>query len=483
MKSAMVKPMPTYMPPSIAPTSSRGETTRHRVDSTATFFSSRIASGGSAFLAAAVILTGCGDNEYVPPPPPVVTGAQPAQSDVVRYLEYTGTTRAAQAVTVRARVEGFLKSMHFKPGDFVEQGALLFVIDPEPFELTLKAATANVTSRQAELDLAQTEFERTRTLYKRKTTSEIKYIQARARRDTSAAKLALAEADARSAELDVGYANIKAPLSGRIGRNLVDIGNLVGAGEATALTEIVDYSPLHVYFYISERDVLAIQETSARRRKKLGVDYEHRPPAPVYVGRANDEGYPHIGTIDYSALQIDAATGTFEVRGILTNHGSLDTILVPGTFVRVQIPIGEEKDALLVPERALGADQNGRFVLVVSEDGLVEQRSVRVGPERRDALRVVEDGISANDWVIINGLQRARPGAKVAMEKSTTPLPEKPRPIFPPQVASPATDKAGAAVFDDANALERDVSTEAATVPSIPSSPPSPSMPPLDEGR
>ncbi|MBW2465322.1 MAG: efflux RND transporter periplasmic adaptor subunit, partial [Deltaproteobacteria bacterium] len=367
--------------------------------------------------------------------PPAVTVAQPLVQDVIDFLEYTGTTRAVEAVEVRARVEGFLESMHYEAGDEVEKNDLLFIIDPEPFELELKAASATVTSRKAELDLAQTEFERTRTLYKKQATSEIMYIKSRANRDTAAAALSLAEADLRSAELNLEYAHVRAPLSGRVGRHEVDIGNLVGSDGATVLTEIVVYSPLYVYFYISERDLFSLQQFSAERRERMGREWDERRPTPLYAGRAGEDGYPHSGIVNYTGLQIDPNTGTFEVRGLLPNLDNLDKTIIPGTFVRVQVPIGRNEGALLVPERALGADQSGRFLLVVNSKNIVEQRSVQVGPTRRDGTRVIEKGIASDDWVIFNGLQRARPGAEVTptkekMEPLPTPTP-RPEPRWP----------------------------------------------------
>ena len=160
---------------------------------------------------------------------------------MTRYLDYTGTTRAVEAVTVRARVKGFLESMHYEPGSSVEAGDLLFTIDPEPFEVALAAAKAELTSHQAELSLAQTEFERTETIFKQKATSEIAFVKARAKRDKAVAAVTASEASLRSAELDYDYAHLTAPIRGRAGRNLVDIGNLVGAGEATILTEVIRY--------------------------------------------------------------------------------------------------------------------------------------------------------------------------------------------------------------------------------------------------
>jgi RND family efflux transporter MFP subunit len=365
-------------------------------------------------LAILCLAAACGGNEYAPPPPPEVTAERPIVRDVTRFAEYTGTTRAVEAVEVRARVKGFLQSMHFEPGDSVEKGDLLFIIDPEPFEVALQAARADLASHQAEFDLAETEFERSQSMYDRKAISEIQLIQARAKRDKTAAAVAAAESDVHAAQLDYDYAHVKAPITGRVGRHLVDLGNLVGAEEATRLTEMVRYAPIHVYFQLSERDLLALQGLSQRRREEIGASYEERRPTRVQVGRANEDGYPHEGHVDYTALQIDPDTGTFEVRGILPNQGSLDEIIVPGTFVRVRVPIAEAKDALLVSERALGADQSGRYLLVVNDQDVVEHRRVDVGP-LLDGLRVIAKGLRREDRVIVNGLQRARPGARVSV--------------------------------------------------------------------
>jgi RND family efflux transporter MFP subunit len=369
-----------------------------------------------ARLLAVACTSACGSNEYAEPPPPDVEVQHPVVRDVTRFVEYTGTTRAVESVEVRARVKGFLQTMHYRAGDEVEKGELLFTIDPKPFELALEAAAAEVASRSAELDLAQTEYERSHMMFDRDATSELKLLQARAKRDKAAAAIAESEAAVHAAQLDLDYAHVKAPITGRVGRHLVDPGNLVGAGEATLLTRIVRYAPIHVYFHLSERDLLALQELSQEQREARKASYEEREPTPLHVGRANEEGYPHEGVIDFSALEIDPDTGTFEIRGLLQNQGALDEIIVPGTFVRVRVPIAEETGALLLSERALGADQSGRYVLVVNTDDVVEQRPVEVGP-LVDGLRLIEKGLRAEDWVIVNGLQRARPGARVTPKR------------------------------------------------------------------
>ena len=358
---------------------------------------------------------GCDRNTYVPPPPPSVTVAKPVVQNVTRYAEFTGTTRAYESVEVRARVKGFLQSMHFDPGEIVEQGAPLFVIDPEPFKVALEAARADLASNKAEADLAQTEFERTRTMYKRGATSELDLIRARANRDKANAAVAHSQASVNTAQLDLDYAHVNAPINGRVGRHLVDVGNLVGAGEATMLTEMVRYSPIYVYFQFSERDVLYLQRLTQTRQEAAeaaGMDYDERTDTVIEVRKADEVDFPHRGYLDYTALQIDPDTGTFEARGVLPNEGPLSEIIIPGTFVRVRIAIDERGDALLVSDRALGADQSGRFLLVVNSEDVVERRDVELG-SRVGEMRVIERGLLRDDRVIVNGLQRARPGAKV----------------------------------------------------------------------
>jgi RND family efflux transporter MFP subunit len=388
-------------------------------------------------LMCGIALAGCKRNEYAPPPPPKVTVAKPVVQNVTRFAEYTGTTRAVEAVDIRARVKGFLVSMEFKPGQNVEKDELLFVIDPQPFEVTLKAAEAELTANRAELALAKTEYQRTRQMYKRKATSEFNVVKTQAGFEKAKAAVLEAEANVHGAQLDLDYAHVKSPIAGRVDRHQVDIGNLVGASEATLLTRVVRYDPIYVYFYISERDLLGLQELTARRRKKQGVDYESRAPTPIEVGRANEEGYPHHGIIDFTASELDSETGTFEVRGVLPNSAEQDVGIVPGTFVRVRIPIDELDDSMLVTERAIGADQSGRYLLVVNDEGVVEHHSVEVG-QVVSGMRVILSGIEPTDWVVVNGLQRARPGAKVDAEQTVAEAPEFARkPVAPPISETP----------------------------------------------
>ena len=355
----------------------------------------------------------CGPgNEYAAPPPPPVTVSPPELREITRFADYTGTTRAVEAVDVRARVQGFLQSIHFEPGDFVDKGTLLFIIDPKPFEVALESAQAKLARARAQLELAKAELGRREQALETRAISELEVIQTRAQRDQARADVRTAAAAVADTQLDLDYAHVKAPIEGRVGRNLVDVGALVGAGDATLLAQMVRYKPVYVYFNISERDVLSLQKRSHSLRDALDKDYDDRETTVIHVGLADEEGYPHDGRIDYTGLRVDPETGTFEVRGVLPNEGSLDEIMMPGLFVRVRIPIGREEQAMLVSQRALGADQGGRFVLVVGSEDVVEQRYVKVGPEI-DGMAVIESGLRPDDRVVVKGVQRARPGAKV----------------------------------------------------------------------
>jgi RND family efflux transporter MFP subunit len=364
----------------------------------------------SAFLLAALACGG--GNEYVEPPPPVVEVSLPAQQGVIDYLEVTGTTEAINVVEVRARVTGYLQSVDFEEGDDVEEGDLLFVIDPAEFQAEVDRRQATAARQRAALRLAQARLQRLEQALETRAVSEIEVIEARAARDEVSAQLAAAQANLEKAKLDLAYTRIHAPLEGRVGRSLVDPGNLVGAGESTLLTTLVQYDPMYADFDVSERDVLALADETAGE----GVGSEDERLAelrriPLQLGRANDEGFPIEGKLFYSDLAIDPDTGTFLLRGIFPNPEPRK--LLPGLFVRVRMPIGEREGALLVPDQAIGADQGGSYLLIVAEGDVVEQRRVELGA-RVEGKRVVESGLEAGDRVIVNGLLRARPGAKVS---------------------------------------------------------------------
>jgi RND family efflux transporter MFP subunit len=360
------------------------------------------------------ILAGCGEqNTYAPPPPPEVTVARPVQQDVMEYTEGTGTTEATESVEIRARVQGWLQKINFKPGTQVNKGDLLFVIDPREYKAALDGAQAELASKKAALDLAQFNHKRMQDLVKKNAAAELEITKAKADWDAAVAAVSAAEAAVAQAKLDHDFTQIRAPISGRISRNLVDVGNLVGAGEATLLTTIVNDDPIYAYINVSERALLKYLQTDAARKERVA----RKGKELMELGVSGEEGFPHKGNFDWADNRVDPGTGTIRVRGVFPNP---DGTLVPGLFARIRAPREILKDALLVTERALGADQRGRYLLVVNSQNVVEYRPVKVGASV-DGMRVVEQGIRPGEWVVVNGLQRARPGAKVKPTQAPMP--------------------------------------------------------------
>ena len=369
----------------------------------------------------ALLLAGCDEaNTYVAPPPPKVTIAEPLVQEVTDYLEFTGTTVASEQVEVRARVSGVLQSMHFKPGTDVNAGDLLFIIDPKEYEANLQAAEAEMASAEAQVKRAQTELTRSQRLFKKKAGPETDVVKWRGELEVARAAITGAESKIARAKLDLGYTQVKAPISGRVGRNLVDIGNLVGEGEATVLTDITSYDPMYVYFNLNERDLLRVLAKVREKVKEKGLDPSKDPEAEadikLYLGLANEAGYPHEGLYDFGESGVDPETGTVQLRGVFENKEKV-VALIPGLFARIRLPIAKRPDMPLVTERAIGADQSGQYLLTVNQENTVEKRNIRLG-RLVDGMRVIEEGLQNNDRVIVNGMQRARPGGKVDLEKT-----------------------------------------------------------------
>ncbi len=366
------------------------------------------------------LLLACEDqNTYVAPPAPKVTVARPLVQDVTEYLEFTGTTVAYARVEVPARVPGVLQSMHFQPGTPVNEGDLLFTIDPVEYEAEVQAAEAELARAKARKTETAKTLERAETLIKRGNIPQAKVDEARANFLSAEAEILVRQANLTQARINLGYTQVKAPISGRVGRNLIDVGNLVGRGEATILTDITTFDPMYVYFEVNERDLL--RYISKDREKAQGdketADYldesraGQREPVPLEIGLANEEGYPHPAVTDFAESEVDPDTGTIRVRGVVKNPGK-EPAFVPGLFVRVRLPFETRPDMPLVTERAIGFDQSGQYVLLVNSDKIVEKRNVTLGPIV-DGLRVITDGVEASDVVVVNGLQRAREGVEV----------------------------------------------------------------------
>lgn len=357
-------------------------------------------------------LAACGDdNRYVAPPPPKVEVAKPAQRTVRRYLEATGNAAAVNSANLVARVQGFVEGINYKDGDFVKKDTVLFSIEPEPYKLKLDQSEAAEASAQASLKQVLADYQRTVDLTARDFASRQSLDVATANRDAAQAKVQQSQGDTRQAAINYGYTQVKAPFDGIVTARQVSIGELVGVTSPTALATIVQLDPIYVNFNISERDVLRIRADMMRR----GLTPQDLKKVVVEVGLQTDSGYPHQGTLDYAAPTVSQSTGTLAVRAILPNA---DRVLLPGYFTRVRVPLGEPQTALLVPDAALGADQGGRYLLVVNADNVVEQRRVVLGQLEGD-LRVIDSGLQADDRVVVGGLLKAVPGQKVDPQLKT----------------------------------------------------------------
>ncbi|WP_197525333.1 efflux RND transporter periplasmic adaptor subunit [Pseudobythopirellula maris] len=388
------------------------------------------------FLAAG---SGCAKNEYAPPPPPEVTVATPVEKTLRRTLSFTGTTSPIERVEIRARVSGFVDRADFVDGSDVKAGDLLYVIDPRPFEAKVRQAEASQQLAEARLESANAEVVRARSeannaeaqlargeraaqggavtegeLDDLRTARDAAFAAghaAQAMVASAEAEIAAAKAQVEQTRLDLGYTQVVTPIDGRVGESLVDVGNLVGTSEPTHLTTVVRYDPIYAYFTISEAQLL---KWIGDKQAGDAVDNPARQATgnfPLQLSLGNEEGYPHDGVLDYADLSVDQSSGTFLVRGRFENP---ERTIPPGAFVRIRAEL-EEKPAMLVDERAVGRDQGGAYVLVVVEqDGkqVVDRRNVTLG-ESHEGMQVIETGLQPSERVVVNGLQRARPGAVV----------------------------------------------------------------------
>jgi len=366
--------------------------------------------------AAAIVLQmgGCGDhNTYQPPPPPEVAVANPVQRSVTLYMEVTGNTVAYNRVDLVARVQGFLEKVGYKDGDQVKKGALLFQIDKQDYEIALQIAEATVSQQQALLQQADADLKRKRDLVKTSAVSVAQVDESLAKRDSTAAALMQAKGQVNQAKRNLEYTTIVAPFDGAVSARYVDPGAMVGAGEPTKLATIVQQKPIYVNFNVDEQQVLQVRE----QLRKAGVKkLEDLGPIPVGIGLQTEVGYPHTGTLNYVAPEVDASTGTLAARAIFENT---DLVLTPGMFVRVRIPKQKDVASLLVPDVSLGTSQEGRYVLVVNEKNVVEQRVVETGETVDGGLRIIKSGLKPEDRVVVGGIMRALPGNTVVPVATT----------------------------------------------------------------
>jgi RND family efflux transporter MFP subunit len=371
---------------------------------------SRSASIGMGIVAVCVGLSGCKKaNTYVAPPPPQVSVATPLVHDVTRHLDTTGSVAATNSVDLVARIAGFLYSQNYTDGAMVQKGSTLFTIEPPPYFAQLQQAQAQQAAMKAELIEAQQTYSRQASLRSQNVNSIADLDSAQAKADAAQANLDNAMASTQLAAINYSYTQVKAPFDGQVSAHLVSVGQMVGTGGThTALSTIVQVTPIYVNFSVSEPVVQRIR-ANLRARGLTFVDIKQ---IPVAVGLQTETGYPHVGRLDYTAPTVDPDSGTLSARALMPNT---DLSLLPGMFVRLQVPLGVEKNALLVPETAIGSDQGGFYVLVVDDQNLVQEKTVTTGASL-GPLRVIESGLAATDKVIIDGLQRAIPGEKVAPE-------------------------------------------------------------------
>jgi multidrug efflux system membrane fusion protein len=341
------------------------------------------------------------------PPPPAVTVSAPLQRNVASWTTFTGQFSAVDYVEIRAQVSGYLTEIHFTDGQIVHQGDLLFVIDPRPYEIALSQAAAQVLTASASVDLAKKEIARTTELHHQQFATGELLDQRGQQLQAALASLEQAKAAVRSAQLNLEFTHITAPLTGRISTHRASLGNLIlGAqslGSTTLLTTIVSLDPIHLDFDMSEGDYLTYQRYLQSQRGQAPVDHT------VEASLSDEQTWTRRGELDFVDNQMDRSSGTIHARATLPNP---DLFIAPGQFGRLRLPMSADKPTLLVPDAAVSTDQSRKLVMIVAADGTVVPKPVEVGP-LSGGLRIINAGLSPTDHVIINGLMRARPGSKV----------------------------------------------------------------------
>jgi RND family efflux transporter MFP subunit len=341
------------------------------------------------------------------PTPTSVMVSYPVEREVTDYADFTGRTAAVDAVDVRARVWGYLDKVTFKEGMLVKKGDVLFEIDPRTYHAALHQAEGNLASLEARLKRLDADLGRAEQLVGRGAMSREERDRIAGDRGETAASIRALQAAVDRAKLDLAFTKVTAPVSGRVSRYNVTVGNLVQSGESggTVLTTIVSVDPMYVYFDVDERTVLRVRQLIREGKAKSARETEW----PVSLGLSADEGYPHQGTIDFVDNQVNPRTGTLRVRAIFPNK---DEVISPRFFARVRVPVGFPRQALLVTDRAIDNDQGQKILYVVNDKNEVASRPIRVGV-LDDGLRAIEDGLRPGERIIVTGLQQVRPGVTV----------------------------------------------------------------------
>lgn len=402
--------------------------------------------------------SGCGKKPPAPaPPPPAVTVAHPVEHEVIEWNQYTGYLQSPDFVNVMARVSGLLESASFKEGSMVKKGQVLFTIDPRPFQADLDVKAATVEKDQAQVDLSQANFDRTAQALKGNAVSQQDYDTAKAQLEQAHAQLDADKAAEEQSRLNLQWCQVTAPVTGRVSNYRVTAGNLVNGtpGQATLLTTITSVDPIYCYFNVDEQSVLKYQ--ALIRQNKIAS--ARVSTVPAFMALADETNFPHEGYIDFVNNQIDPNTGTMQLRAVFPNPTGW---LTPGMYARVRVPGSGRYQAILVPDAAVGADQNLRFLLTVGSDDLVQRHQVELGALFGD-LRAITKGVTPADEVIINGLLRARPGMKVKPVAGAFPLSalQLTVPGSPTTQALPATGPATPMTTEPASRPERPPATGA----------------------
>jgi len=358
-------------------------------------------------LLLAALATACGGDLPAPPPPPAVTVAAVPERDINEWDEFTGRLEAVDAVEIRPRVSGYLKRVAFAEGKEVRKGDVLFEIDPRPYAAELARAEAEVEVARTRAQLAARDVERAARLVAVQAISKEEFDSRTAGQAEGEAAVRAAEADVATTRLNLEWTRVRSPISGRVGRAEVTEGNLVQAGPPTAtlLTTVVSLDPIYVSFEGDEQTYLKYTMLARSGDRPSSRDKRN----PVFIGLANEEGFPHEGYVDFVDNQLNPESGTIRARAVLSNKERLFT---PGLFARIKLVGSGRYRTALIQDRAVGTDQDKKFVLVLKPDSTVEYRPVQIG-RLVDGLRIVRKGVAPGEQIVVNGLQRVRPGMKV----------------------------------------------------------------------
>ena len=371
-----------------------------------------------AGFAVALVPTSCTMRSAPAPPAPKVKVVQPLIREITEWDEFTARLDAVDSVEIRPRVGGYLESVNFQEGALVHKGDLLFSIDHRPYTAVLRRAEADRALANSRLELARKNNARAANLLASHAISKEESDIRESNLHQAEASLQETEAAVEAAKLDVEFTQVTAPVSGRVGRKLVSEGNLITGGvgsQGTLLTTLVSLDPIYVYFEADEGSFLKYTRLAREGQRPSSREFKN----PVHVGLADEQGFPREGAMDFVDNQVDRGTGTVLGRALLPNP---DLTLLPGLFARLRLPGSGQYRATLLPDEAIGSDQSQKYVFVVDKDSKTQYRPVKIGP-LVDGLRVVREGVAPEDWVVVAGLQRARPGLAVDAQRDTVSLP------------------------------------------------------------